>query len=147
MAASVIGPLLEPIVLEYKVDIVVQADVHGSERLQPMKNGKVVGNHEHHGHRRYHNVGAPIYLVCGNAGEKGNPAGVKYPPKNKEIWKDATVWTNTKNHGFCDLTFTEDSISYNFVNTDDGHDHSAGDVLDSFVLTKHDRPEHLLRKH
>jgi len=136
MAAAVIRPLLEPIVLKHKVDLVLTGDVHGSERLQPMRNGKVVGDHEHHGHRRYHNVGAPIYLVCGNAGEKGNPEGVKYPPKNKEIWKDASVWTNTKNHGFCDITFTEDSISYSYVNTDKTDSYEPGDILDSFVLTK-----------
>jgi len=142
-AASVIGPLLEPLVLKYNVDLVVQADVHGSERLQPMRNGKIVGNHAQHGHSRYHNVGAPIYLVCGNAGEKGNPVGVDYAPRSQDIFKDASVWVNDKNHGFCDLTFTEDSISYNFVNTDTGPGHSAGDVLDSFVLTKsHRRLKH-----
>jgi len=144
MAASVIGPLLEPIMLKHKVDIVVQADVHGSERLQPMRNGKIVGDGEKHGHKNYYNIDAPIYLVCGNGGEKGNPKGVTYPPKNEHVWKDASVWINTVNHGFCDLTFFENSVNYNYINTDTGANYIPGDVLDSFVLTKN-KPDHRLR--
>jgi len=141
LAASVIRPLLEPIVLEYGVDLVLAGDVHGSERMQPMRNGKIVGDYDkHHGHKRYHNPGAPIYLICGNAGEKGNPSGVNYPTSDKYPYKDASPWVNTKNHGFCDITFTGDSISYSFVVTDPGQ--SNGDILDSFVLTKSHKLRH-----
>jgi len=138
MASAVIRPLLEPIILANGVDLVLQGDVHGSERMEPMRNGKIVGEHESHGHRDYVNPGAPIYLTCGNAGEKGNPKGVKYPSKDKWVFPNASPWVDTVHHGYCDLTFSKNKISYNFINTDTNED-SEGSILDSFVLTKHNR--------
>jgi len=130
MAAATIRPLVEPIALANKVDLVLTGDVHGSERIKPMINGAIAVDGDQ---STYNNINAPVYLVCGNAGEKGNPTGVKYPKKEKWVWKDASVWTDSKHHGYCDITFTADTISYQFINTDDK---DRGQVLDKFVLTK-----------
>jgi len=134
LAASLLQPQLEALFIANKVDLFIQADVHGSERLHPMNNGAVVQT----GPNSYNNPGYPIYLVCGNAGEKGNPTGVgAYLSPN--VWKNASPFVNSNNHGYCDITFTATTMSYNFVNTDpisSTNTYAPGASLDNFTLTK-----------
>jgi len=125
IAASILKPALEPIFLENHVDFFIQADVHAYERLNPIKNGVAVQT----GPKEYTNPGAPIYLVCGNAGEKSDPTGVEY----KKPYISPTV-TVSQAHGVCDFTFTKTTVSFQYINTDA----KPAVAIDNFTLTKNE---------
>lgn len=113
----VLQGLVEDLLIDNKVDLVLQAHVHSYERTWPLKHNTTAAT-------SYAQPPAPVYVVNGAAGnrEKNQKLpGMPWQPKNQPF--DSTV-------SFGIFTVTHDSIKweqYASVN---------GSVIDSFEITK-----------
>jgi len=122
--------MLEEVINANDVDFVIQYDVHAYERLNPIRFGGTQTNPvqvESDENGNYHNPGGPVYLICGNAGQKSQTVG-SYGNTN---YNPATVVTSM-DRGFCDLTFSRNRVEYSYVSTET----AGGQIIDEFVLTK-----------
>jgi len=108
---------VEDLFFNYQVDLVFTAHLHDYERTWPVYQEVAYPN--------YNNPGAPVYVVCGAAG-------------NQEFLEDdweypAPVWSagpRIAEYGFCMLHVNATALTVEFVAD------SNGQTLDSFTITK-----------
>jgi len=123
VVGGILRAVLEDIFLKHHVDLVLSGDVHAYERMFPIREGEKLAQGPH-----FINPEGPVYLTCGNAGQKNNPNGVTF----KTPFIRPTAFVSTA-HGFCDIIIREDRIISKYVVTDTSN---KGDIVDEFTITK-----------
>ncbi|KAI9317013.1 Metallo-dependent phosphatase-like protein [Dichotomocladium elegans] len=113
---------IEPLLLEYKVDVVISGHVHNYERTFPMARGLATS-------MSYKNPSSTVYIVLGNAGQpegtsKFNTTG-PYP-----------VWSAKRfdGHGYSTVHVTP--TSFTMIHHATNMDGTLGGVVDEFTITK-----------
>jgi len=133
MAAAVIQPLIEQIINNNQIDVVIQADVHAYERLGQIAYQSTFSQTAPKATKMSASAttayNGPLYLVCGNGGQKMGTVG----SYTSATYNPATVTTSMA-RGYCDLTFTGNTLTYAYVNTETAAPLNA--FTDSFTLVK-----------
>lgn len=113
-----IGPAIEPLLAEFKVDLFVAGHLHNYERSYPVMNGTVVST-------SYENATAPVHVVVGMAGcDEGLTNTWSSPSPSWSVVRRATL-------GYGRLVaHNRRTLSFEYVLS------ANGTVVDSFNLTK-----------
>jgi hypothetical protein len=126
-----LGPVLEPLLLKYKVDLALFGHLHNYERTYPISgNGQV----ETEGYR---NVDSPVHVVIGGAGDNEGLTD-HWEPRSPT----ATAWSafhagDVPSMGWARMTFHNASaMLFEWVLSLSASEDEKVHVLDSFVLTK-----------
>jgi len=111
--------LVEPLMYQYKVDLVITAHVHDYERTLPVYNETVVST-------SYDNPGAPTYVVVGTGGNREGNSDPSTIPKRPPAWSVSHL----DNVGFGLFYLTNTTLDWTFI------DATSDTVLDQFTLSK-----------